>query len=85
MFAENSFATGGRKALQVAGLASCFIGVCAVVSGGNQVAFASLVDLNTGDVSWFNFLFSEVGDIRTAEGAQDMVRRLLAGMYEPQS
>lgn len=83
LFAENSFATGGRKALQVAGLASCLIGVCAVVDGGNQLAFASLIDLNTGNVSWFNFLFSEVGDIRTQEGAASMVDKLLGGMYVP--
>jgi hypothetical protein len=83
LFAENSFATGGRKALQVAGLASCLIGVCAVVDGGNQLAFASLIDLNTGNVSWFNFLFSEVGDIRTQEGASSMIEKLLGSMYVP--
>ncbi|MFK7888170.1 MAG: hypothetical protein AB8G16_15020 [Gammaproteobacteria bacterium] len=81
LFAENSFSTGGRKALQVAGLASCLIGVCAVVDGGSQLAFATLVDLNTGNVSWFNFLFSGLGDIRTAEGADDMIDRLLGSMY----
>jgi hypothetical protein len=83
LYAENSFATGGRKALQVAGLASCLIGVCAVVDGGNQLAFASLIDLNTGNVSWFNFLFSEVGDIRTQEGASSMIEKLLGSMYVP--
>lgn len=84
LYAENSFSTGGRKALQVAGLASCLVGICAVVSGGTQLAFASLVDLNTGNVAWFNFLFSEIGDIRTAEGAASMVERLLGGMYVPE-
>ena len=31
---------------------------------------------------WFNFLVSEVGDIRTTQGANDMVKRLLSSMHE---
>ena len=79
---ETSFSSGGRKTLQVAGLLSCAVGVCVGVSGGQQVAFASLVDLRTGRVSWFNTLVSTVGDIREAEGAEDMVARLLGPMME---
>ncbi len=77
---ENSFASGGRKTLQVAGWLSCAVGVCVGVSGGQQVAFASLVDLETGKVTWFNTLVSGVGDIREADGAADMVSRLLGPM-----
>ena len=40
------------------------------------------MDLKTGKVVWFNFLVSEVGDIRTRQGANDMVKRLLSGMHE---
>jgi hypothetical protein len=47
------------------------------VPGGQQVAFASLVDLKTGSVVWFNVLTSGVGDIRTPEGANQMVGKLL--------
>ena len=77
---ENSFSSGGRKTLQVAGWLSCAVGVCVGVAGGQQVAFASLVDLKTGRVSWFNTLVSGVGDIREADGAKDMVERLLGPM-----
>lgn len=77
---ENTFASGGRKTLQVAGWLSCAVGVCVAVTGGQQVAFASLVDLETGQVTWFNTLVSGVGDIREAEGADNMVSRLLGPM-----
>jgi hypothetical protein len=77
---ETSFASGGRKTLQVAGWLSCAVGVCVGVTGGRQVAFASLVDLETGRLTWFNTLVSGVGDIREADGAADMVTRLLGPM-----
>jgi hypothetical protein len=51
-----------------------------VAQGGQQVAFASLVDLKTGQVVWFNTLASSVGDIRTQEGADKMVKTLLESM-----
>ena len=50
---------------------------CVAVTGGQQIAFASLVDLKTGDVIWFNMLGSTVGDIHTPEGANHMVTKLL--------
>jgi hypothetical protein len=50
------------------------------VSGGQQIAFASLVDLKTGKVVWFNVLSSTVGDIRTPEGANEMVGKLLQSL-----
>lgn len=81
LHAEDSFASTGRVALQVLGIAGCFIGFCAPgVGGGRQQAYASLVDLRTGDVVWFNILQSQIGDIRTAEGAAEMVDRLLGRM-----
>ena len=75
--AEDSFASGGRRALQAAGFLGCLVGVCVGVAGGQQIAFASLVDLKTGEVVWFNVLVSEMGDIRTPEGANEMVTKLL--------
>ena len=45
-----------------------------------QVAFASLVDLKTGQIVWFNTLAATSGDIRTPEGAQKMVNSLLDTM-----
>ena len=87
LHASDSFASSGRAALQVIGLAGCIIGFCAPVSGGGQSAYASLVDLKTGEVVWFNVLQTssqlpgvQFGDIRTPEGASQMVERLLGRM-----
>ncbi len=80
LYAQDSFASTGRVAMQVLGLAGCFVGFCAPVGGGSQTAFASLVDLKTGDVVWFNVLQSQQGDIRTPEGSAQMVERLLGRM-----
>jgi hypothetical protein len=87
LHAQDSFASTGRKALQVLGIAGCLIGFCAPQSGGGQSAYASLVDLKTGDVVWFNVLQTGsqlpgvgFGDIREPEGAAQMVDRLLGKM-----
>jgi hypothetical protein len=87
LYAQDSIASTGRVALQVLGVAGCFIGFCAPQGGGSQVAYASLVDLKTGDVVWFNVLQTgsqlpgiEFGDIRTPEGAAKMVERLVGRM-----
>lgn len=85
--AQDSFASTGRTALQVLGLAGCLIGFCAPSGGGGQNAYASLVDLKTGEVVWFNVLQTSsqlpgvgFGDIRKPEGAAQMVERLLGRM-----
>ena len=81
LYASDSFASTGRVLLNVVGVAGCFIGFCAPgVGGGQQLAYASLVDLETGEVVWFNLLQSQQGDIRTPEGAAKMVERLLDRM-----
>ncbi len=80
VFARDSFSSGGRAALQAVGMLGCMVGFCIIPAGGSQQAFASLVDLKTGDVVWFNFLSSSVGDIRTAQGADAMVTKLLDTM-----
>lgn len=78
--AEDSFASGGRKALTILSFMSCITGFCVIPPGATQSAFASLVDLKTGRVVWFNVLSSSVGDIRTEDGAQDLVDELLTTM-----
>ena len=83
LYADSSFASDARKTLQVAGILSCAVGVCVGVSSGQKLAFASLVDLETGRVTWFNTLQSTVGDIRTQEGADDMVAKLLDTLRAP--
>lgn len=88
LYAEDSFASTGRVALQVLGVAGCFIGFCAPnIGGGGQFAYASLVDLRTGEVVWFNVLQTgtqiagvNLGDIRTPQGSAQMVERLLGRM-----
>lgn len=72
VFMRDSYSSDGRKALMI-GLALLGIGV----SGGAQVGFASLVDLKTGNIVWFNRLISTVGDLRTPEPARDAVEQLL--------
>jgi hypothetical protein len=87
LHAEDQHASGGRVAMQVLGLAGCFIGFCAPSGGSGQLAYASLVDLRTGEVVWFNVLQTgsqlpgmKFGDIRTQAGADQMVERLLGRM-----
>jgi hypothetical protein len=79
-YARDSFSSGGRVTLQAIGYLSCIVGVCVAPSGGQQLAFVSLVDLKTGNVVWFSHLTSPKGDIRTAEGATDLVNKLLNRM-----
>lgn len=80
VYGRDSFASGGRVALQAVGMLGCVVGVCVAVSGGQQFGYASLVDLKTGDVVWFNMLDKSSGDLRTPEGSQAMVDLLLKPM-----
>lgn len=72
VYMRDSFASGGRVALIMVG---ALLGVG--VQGGTQVGFASLVDLNTGDVVWFNLLARQTGDLRKPDKAQEAVDHLL--------
>lgn len=80
LYARDSFSSAGRMALQAMGALTCAVGVCLMPGGGYQIAFASLVDLKTGNVVWYNYLVSSVGDIREPEGAQGLVDDLLDDM-----
>jgi hypothetical protein len=88
LHAEDEVASGGRVALGLLGLAGCFIGFCAPnVGGQQQLDYASLVDLKTGEVVWFNVVSAgselpgiKFGDLRTPQGAAQMVDRLLGRM-----
>ncbi len=44
---------------------------------GQKIRLASLVDLNSGNVVWFNYLSHPVGDLRDKKPAQSTVGRLL--------
>ena len=88
LHAEDEVASGGRIALGVLGFAGCFIAFCAPSLGGaEQLDYASLVDLKTGEVVWFNVVDAasqvpgiKFGDLRTPQGAAQMVERLLGRM-----
>lgn len=75
VFVRDSYASGGRKAMMAVGL---LLGVG--VSLGQQVGFASLVDLADGRVVWFNLLNAQTGDLRDADGARASVAKLLDGV-----
>jgi len=88
LHAEDQVASTGRIVLGVLGAAGCIVGFCAPnIGGATQLDYASLVDLKTGEVVWFNVVRagSEVpgikfGDLRTPQGAAQMVERLLGRM-----
>ena len=69
---RDSYSSGGRQAVQILG---ALVGVG--VPGGVQVGVASLVDLRTGNIVWFNRLFSTTGDLRSEAPAQRAVDELL--------
>lgn len=71
---RDSYASAERVAMMV-GMALLGIGV----AGGTQVGYASLVDLETGQVVWFNLLLRGSGDLREGAKAAESVNALLAG------
>jgi hypothetical protein len=70
---RDSYASAERKAAMI-GMALLGIGI----SGGIQVGYASLVDLESGQVVWFNRLARASGDLREAESAAETVNALLS-------
>lgn len=69
---RDSYASSERKAAMVM-LALVGVGI----GGGIQIGYSSLVDLNTGQVLWFNRLLRGTGDLREVEPAAETVRALL--------
>lgn len=74
IFLRDQYETGGRIALR---LAVAALGV--VTRPAMQWGFASLVDLDNGDIVWFNQLASTVGDLRELKPARDAMDSLLEG------
>lgn len=71
--ANGTYASAGRVAAAV-GLAVLGVGVPL----GGQVAYASLVDLRTGNVIWFNTVVAAPNqDMREADGAESLVQTLM--------
>ena len=79
VYGYDAYATAGRKALQIFTLiASSAIGFGMFPQGGQHFSYASLVDLETGNIVWFNFYGDKKGDVRTVEGAQVRADKLLS-------
>ena len=72
---RDSYTSAERAAAMVA-IAILSLGR-AVPTGGTQVGYASLVDLNTGQVLWFNRLARNSGDLREAAPAAETLDALL--------
>src|SRR5262245_61985151 len=74
-FVRDSYASDERKAAMVA-MAILTLGRAALQLG-TQSGYASLVDLNTGQVVWFNQLLRATGDLREPEKATETLDALL--------
>lgn len=72
---RDSYASSERKAVMIASFV--LFGPNGVGGGGYQVAYASLVDLETGRVVWFHRLSRASGDLREAAAAAETVDALL--------
>ena len=69
---RDSYTSGERVAAMIV-LAIMGVGV----AGGQQTGYASLVDLNTGQVLWFNRLLRVTGDLREPDKAAETLNALL--------
>jgi len=76
VYGRGSYSSGGRVAMMIGAAA---LGVS--IPMGGQQAMASLVDLKTGKVIWFNFaVASPSADMRSPEGARLLTESLLTGL-----
>ncbi len=80
LYTRDYFASSGRTALQIAGIAGCFVGFCMPQGGGQHMALITLVDLQSGDVVWIRTMGGGKGDVREATGARTMIDALIAKM-----
>ncbi len=72
VYLRDTYTSLGRVAVIILTLPGLII-----VPGGTQTGFASLVDLETGDVLWFRRLDRSSGDLRTLNAAEESVKTLL--------
>ena len=78
IFVRDSYASAGRKAAMV-GVAILSVGRV-IIPGGVHTAFASLVDLKTGDLVWFNRLVDTQADLRDVDPARSAIKKLAADL-----
>jgi hypothetical protein len=74
LYVRDTYASAERKAAMVA-MALLGVGL----SGGTQSGYASLVDLESGRVLWFNRLLRASGDLRESAAATESMGALLTG------
>jgi hypothetical protein len=75
---RDSYASAERKAAMVGMvIVGALFGVAVVPAGGQQIGYASLVDLKSGRIVWFNNLARASGDLREAQPAGETVEALL--------
>lgn len=80
-YVRDRYASGGRTALRVFGLvAGAAMGTGLDIGGGQQQGIATLVDLRTGKVVWFNHVARQSGDLREPDAARQTVDHLLEGL-----
>lgn len=70
-------ASGGRVAFAILA-AAAGVGIGA----GSETGFASLVDLNTGNIVWFNQVTVGSGELRNKDGARATINTLFKGLPE---
>lgn len=73
---RDSYTSSGRAALMIAA-AVLQLGI---LQGGQQYGVATLVDLHTGDVVWFNVMSDSLGDLRDPAGTRETAVKLLKGV-----
>ena len=78
VYKKRGYTTGGRVAVSI--LTAAVLGVAAPTH--YQFGFASLVDLNTGEIVYFNQVVTSPGDLRKVEKSGPAVKALLTGFPE---
>lgn len=76
IYMKDSYAAPGCAAVKA--FAILLVGVQCIQRGGRQAGHASLVDLNTGNVSWFNIVRRGRGDLRDPQQAIETVNTLMS-------
>jgi len=75
VFYRDEQASGGRVAVAILAAAA---GVA--TNTGREYGFASLVDMQTGDIVWFNVVAAGTGEMREPDGAAKAVRTLFKNL-----
>jgi hypothetical protein len=79
VFYRDYQASGGRVGFAVlSAVVGAATGTGAMISTGSESGFASLVDLTTGEIVWFNLVAAGSGEMRDKDGAAVAVAKLFA-------